>query len=292
MGSADVIPGVSGGTIALILGIYTRLVDAIRAIDLRLARRAWDALRNGRDGRFALADHLRRIDLLFLVFLGIGILTAIAIGARIILGVAEAEPVATRALFFGLILASAWIPWRMLERRGAREVALGALGLILAYWMTGLPLFDGPGGLWFVPVAGAIAICAMILPGISGAFLLLVMGMYTRLLDAVREFDLVILSLFAAGAAVGLLAFSRVLSWLLHAHRSPTLAFLTGLMLGALRKVWPFQTGATGIDATGTNVWPEAWHHDVTVAVAAFLLGAAVVLLLDRLARLRSQPDL
>jgi putative membrane protein len=290
MGTADVIPGVSGGTVALVLGIYPRLVNAIRNIDLDLARAALGAVAGGSEGRHRFRRRLAEADLLFLILLGLGILTALVTLAGVLTYLLETQPVVMLALFFGLILASAWIPWRMIHwdpgtvGHVATIIAWGVFGFALAWWIAGIHVLLAPQGSWFVVVAGAIAICAMILPGISGAFLLLIMGMYDRMLEALHERDLAVIGLFIAGAAVGILSFSRLLWWLLATHRNRTMAALTGLMLGSLRRLWPFKDAYDAEFATGRNVLPGPWSADIAAALMAFLLGAAVVVLIEAVA--------
>ncbi len=280
MGAADVVPGVSGGTIALVLGIYTRFIDALKALNLALLGSAWRAVVGGRDGRREFGAALRVADTPFLVVLGVGIGLALVLGSHAILFVLERFPVPVAALFFGLILASVRVPWRLMRVRGPTQVLLLVAGAVAAYFLVGLQGLAAPSALWFVPVAGAVAICAMLLPGISGSALLLLMGMYERVLAAVRDLDLTVLGLFAGGALVGLVVASRGLSWLLHHRRDGTLAVLVGLMVGSLRRVWPFKEGGDGF-AQGVNVWPDSWGLAVT-GLLAMVAGVGVLWLLHR----------
>jgi putative membrane protein len=235
MGTADVVPGVSGGTIALIVGIYERLIDAVRmvtSLPVALVRR----------GPRDMLNEARTVEWAFVLPLGVGILTAIAIGARVIPPLMEAYPAESRALFFGLVAASLAIPWRRAGRVGPSGYALAAAAGFLAFVLVGLPAAStADPSLPRVFASAAVAICAMILPGVSGSFLLLVLGVYEATLEAVRSLDVTYISVFALGAIVGLSLFARLLSWLLHHHPSSTMVVLVGLLAGSLRALWPWQ---------------------------------------------------
>ncbi len=229
MGSADVVPGVSGGTMALITGIYERFISALRSINFNFvvmffkrdkegARESWGA-----------------IDLPFLVPLVLGILAAILVGARVVVYVLETAPGPTYAFFFGLILASAGFVSKYVERLDAKHLMLGVLGFVIVFYITGMDEVVANHSLPIIFVAGAISVCAMVLPGISGSLMLLIMGQYEYLLTALNEWDMKVLITFGAGAATGILLFSRLLHWLLEHYKSVTMAFLFGSMLGALR---------------------------------------------------------
>jgi putative membrane protein len=236
MGTADVIPGVSGGTVALILGIYHDLVDSIHAVA------AWVVALVRRD-RAAAREHWRHADLGLLVPLGTGILLALAIGSVVLPPLIETYPVVTSSVFFGLIAGALPVPWRRIARLRGRHVALAVAGGLVAFVLAGLApstVTDPAPPLVFG--AAAVAVCAMILPGVSGAYLLLVMGMYEATLHAAGDLDIAYLAVFAAGAATGLAAFSKLLSWLLDERHDVTMAVLVGLMAGSLRRLWPWQT--------------------------------------------------
>ncbi len=235
MGGADVIPGVSGGTMALIVGIYERLLRAVSGV--------FDAITGLLRGdmrrvRAALAE----VEWRFILPLGIGILSAIVAGSRIILPLMERYPEAARGLFFGLVAASIAIPWMRIEHPRALEYALVPVAAVAAYFLVGLPPTEiADPGLLRVFASAAVAICAMILPGVSGSFLLAVLGMYTATLTALHDLDVAYIAVFAAGAAVGLGIFSKLLEWLLERHHDVTMAALVGLMAGSLRALWPWQ---------------------------------------------------
>jgi putative membrane protein len=235
MGAADVIPGVSGGTMALIVGIYERLLRAVREGFGALAAIARGDLRRGPAG-------LAAVEWRFIGPLAVGILTSIVAGSRVILPLLERYPAEARGLFFGLVAASVAIPWMRIEHPRAHHVLTVPLAAATAFVLVGLPPTEVTDpSLLRVFLAAAVAICAMILPGVSGSFLLAVLGMYAVTLAALRDADLVYILVFAGGAAVGLGLFSRVLGWLLEHRHDVTMAALVGLMAGSLRALWPWQ---------------------------------------------------
>ncbi len=394
MGLADVIPGVSGGTIALILGIYQQFIEAIRSVNPKplFALGRWIASGFKADKRQELLDALETIHLRFLIPLGMGIVGAVAVGAMIIPTLMENFPQIMRGLFFGLILASIVVPWKMIPREStgkfATALVLAALAAVAGYTLTDPntvidtssewvevqsqaeepeKLKDvirrGPSSLtseqvyWsdknealrkaieasapetaqklaeshamatgvvptdkkalkalakpyddlmvppkttlsvprpgfvFIFFAGAIAICAMVLPGVSGSFLLLVMGAYYFVLNALKGTltqlahlelpinSILYLALFIGGIAVGILSFARVLSWLLRHQPGPTMGVLMGLMIGCLRAIWPYQQT---VDGTITNVIPQSWGGQEIGAVVAIVAGIILVTILSR----------
>ncbi|WP_418114941.1 DUF368 domain-containing protein [Vibrio scophthalmi] len=232
MGAADVVPGVSGGTIAFITGIYDTLLESIRRINPTVLG-IWK-----REGFKAAFSHING---LFLIALFGGVFTSIATLAKLISWLLVTHPIPLWSFFFGLILVSVYHILKQVEQRTMSRAIFLLLGVAFAYCITILnPLQMEPTSINIV-FAGAIAICAMILPGISGSFILLLIGMYAPVLGAVKSFDFTILSLFLTGCVVGLLSFSHVLSWLLKRFRDATLVFLTGLMIGTLPKIWPWK---------------------------------------------------
>ena len=280
MGASDVVPGVSGGTMALILGIYEELIQSIKAFDGALLR----LVIQGR-----LTHALKTAPLGFILPLGIGILTAIFTLARGLSWLLETHPVAIWSFFFGLVLASAIAVGRRIDRwqlSTAISLLLSALG---AYVLVGLVPVNTPETLPFVFLCGAIAICAMILPGISGSFILVLLGKYHFILNAVGRFDILILSVFTAGTATGIMLFVRLLNWLLKRYFQITMAALTGLMIGSLRKIWPWKsltalaTDGSENNATLVNILPQQVNTELLVALGLALFGALMVLLLQRL---------
>lgn len=276
MGAADVVPGVSGGTMALIVGIYARLIESI----------GHGAAALGRGARLdvpAARGHLHAVEWSLVIPLLAGILSAVAVGSAVIPGLIDDYPVAMRSLFLGLIAASIVIPWRRIGEHSARTVVALLVAAVLAFLFTGLPdTTVGDPALWRVFVAASIAICAMILPGVSGAFLLVVLGMYEPTLDAVRDRDIVYLMVFLAGAVTGLALFSTVLRWLLDHRHDLTMAVLVGLMGGSLRALWPFQAGDRSLRA-------PAEGDPLLLGAVLVVIGFGVVLALatigDRSAR-------
>ena len=232
MGAADVVPGVSGGTMAFITGIYDRLLAAIRAFDLTALQLLFK-----RDLR-ALWQH---VDGSFLLALVAGIVTSVVSLARLLSWLLEHHPVPLWAFFFGLILASALILLRQVPGWSAPRLLALLGGVAIALTIGLSPVLNLDVGLGVVFVAGFIAICAMILPGISGSFILVLLGMYGTVLSALKGFDLIFLLVLASGAACGLLVFSRLLHWLLQRFHGATLATLTGFLFGSLVVVWPWK---------------------------------------------------
>lgn len=288
MGAADAVPGVSGGTIAFITGIYEELIHSIRRFDLKALN---VLLKNGPVAAW------QQVNGTFLLVLVAGIAFSIILLAKTVLFLLDQYPVLLWSFFFGLILASTWSVARHVAGWCANRMSVFVLGAVLAYLLTSMSPSNVPESSLMVFLAGMIAICAMILPGISGSFILLLLGMYTTILTAIKEFDFAVIALFAAGAASGLLAFSRVLSWAFSHYRSMTLALLSGFLLGSLNKVWPWKyTLSYTINSKGhqvplveQNVTPTAFT-DLTgepsqfvLAVLLMLAGLAVVLLIDRL---------
>lgn len=285
MGAADVVPGVSGGTMAFILGIYEELLEAIRSllsprvlrplVELRL-RAFWNAL----PWRFLLA-------------LGAGILLAILTLARILEWLLVNYPALVWSFFFGLVAASVITVAQRVRRWTARTLAGVALGTVVAYAVVGLVPAETPDAPWFLFLSGFVAICAMILPGISGSFILVLLGKYQFVLSAVNDRNLGVLAFVAAGAAVGIVSFAQFLGWLFRRDHDLTVSILIGFMVGSLRKIWPWKTTVrTVLDRHGEpipveqfNVLPQAWDVQVTLAVGLALVGFAVVFALDRVAR-------
>ncbi len=294
MGCADIVPGVSGGTVALILGIYERLIGAISRFD----GKALGLLRRGQLREFAV-----HVDLRFLAFLLLGIASALLALATAMHYLLEHHRERTLAAFFGMILASTLLVVRQIERWKASTIAYFVIGSVFAFWLVGLPVFeDPPRGLLWIFACGAIAICAMILPGISGAFILLILGEYYEVTGVLKEFaalrfegeSIAIVVTFCAGAAIGLVSFSHVLKWLLREFHAPTMAALAGFMLGSLRRIWPFQVDATPeiekfSHKSFDNVWP-AMDLGVVITIFVGLVAGAFVLWLEHVSDKQGKP--
>lgn len=242
MGSADVVPGVSGGTMALITGIYTKLIDAIKSVD----GTALSLL-----VRFRFRELLAHVHWQFLLPLFSGIILAVLFFTRVIplplLIFTHPEPI--YGLFFGLIVGSIILLMMDIRPIGYWKIVYLAIGTLIGYWVVNLVPTNTPDALWFIFLSGSIAISAMILPGISGSFILLILGKYAHIFGQFAELGgpnnmqaIQILAVFGAGIVVGLAAFSRFLSWLLHRYSVPTLCVLIGFLIGSLVVIWPWQT--------------------------------------------------
>lgn len=232
MGGADVVPGVSGGTIAFISGIYDELINSLKSVDVTAFRLLLS---------FRIADFWKKINGNFLLAVLAGIATSILSLARLMTYLLEYHPIQIWSFFFGLILVSAPMILRTIKKWNVGVVLSLFMGTAIAYAITVLTPSQSPDALWFVFVSGAIAICAMILPGISGAFVLLLMGKYEFIIQSLIDFNLPVILVFVAGCLVGLLSFSHVLSWLLSRYHNATVALLAGFMIGSLNKVWPWK---------------------------------------------------
>jgi putative membrane protein len=285
MGAADVVPGVSGGTMAFILGIYETLVESIR----RVGRPPfWQALLGGR-----FAEALALINFRFLVALGAGILTAVLSLARLLSWLLRHHPVLLWSFFFGLILASVVVVSRRIERWSPPLVAALVAGTLGAFWLVGQVPAETPTAPWFLFLSGALAITAMSLPGISGSFIRVLLGKYQYLLDAVNCRDIPTLLWFVAGIGIGIVSFAQLLGWLFKRHHDLTVALLTGFMLGSLRKVWPWKLDLlTRVDRHGevvpvvqANVLNAAFGGGELAALGLALLGLAAVFALEAGAR-------
>lgn len=233
MGAADVVPGVSGGTIAFITGIYEELIDSINRINIEAIKTlksnglkaAWTHI----NGNFFVA-----------LFLGIGIsILSLAKGISWLL---EHQPVLLWSFFFGLVLASIFFVGKQVKQWSLSTVISFVVGAVIAYAITILPASGTNDASWYIFLSGAIAICAMILPGISGSFILVLLGSYALVLEAIHERNLTIIAIFGAGAATGLLAFSRLLKLMFAKFHNVTVAVLSGFLLGSLNKIWPWKS--------------------------------------------------
>lgn len=247
MGAADIVPGVSGGTMAFITGIYDTLLSAIRAVDLEFVRKllkleiaaAWNHVNGG-----------------FLLALLLGIATSIFSLARGISWLLEHHPVPLWAFFFGLILASALVLLGHVDRWSVARVLCLLAGVAVAVFIALSPILQLDIGLAGVFLSGFLAICAMILPGISGSFILVLLGMYSTVLVAIKNLDFGFILVFVVGAGAGLLCFSRLLHWLLHHFHQATMALLTGFLFGSLAVVWPWKRVLSWIEGSHGQLKP------------------------------------
>lgn len=271
MGAADVVPGVSGGTIAFIVGIYEELLDSIKSINLSNLK----LLLQGKIGAF-----WKSVNGSFLLSLIIGIGISILSLARIITYLLVHQPVLIWSFFFGLVLASTWFVSKDIRQWDWKRILGFLLGGAVAYYVTVATPAETPDHILFIFLCGMIAICAMILPGISGSFILLLLGKYQYIMEAVKTMDkhsLLVLGVFACGAAIGITSFSRVLSYALKHYHDTTIAVLAGFMLGSLNKVWPWKETVAGLES---NIAPDS---HLVEAVLLMLVGFFSVYFLEKL---------
>ncbi len=284
MGAADVVPGVSGGTIAFISGIYEELITSINNINLKTLA-MWKS-----DGFTAFWSRLNGN---FLLALGSGIFISLFSLAALVSWLMENKAVLLWSFFFGLVAASIFFVAKEIKKWGLGAVALLALGAAIAFFITTLPPSEHVEGLPFLFLSGALAVCAMILPGISGAFILVLLGSYKTILDALHERDFQIVATVAAGAIFGLLSFARLLKWMFLHYRDQTLALLTGFILGSLNKIWPWKKvletktfGDKIIPIKEQSVSPWAFEGDaeLTFAILIAIFGFSLIFILERIA--------
>lgn len=283
MGAADVIPGVSGGTIAFITGIYETLINSIKSVNAKAVQILF---------KEGFAKAWQHINGNFLLCLFSGIIISIVSLAKGISYLLDNYPQLLSAFFFGLILASAWFIAKQIPKWTIQNIIALMVGTAIAAFIALASPAQAPTNTIFVFFAGCIAICAMILPGISGSFILLLMGMYSHVIGAIKGFDIMILAAFGGGCIVGLLSFSHVLSYMFKHFRASTLSLLTGFMLGSLLKVWPWKnTLQTRINSHGEevpfiqqNVLPHQYVESeafLLPALVLIIIGIAAVLLLE-----------
>ena len=289
MGAADVVPGVSGGTIAFISGIYEELIGSINQINFKLLKVLKEE---------GIASVWKQVNGNFLLALLIGIGVSVLSLARVIRHLLETQPVLIWSFFFGLVLASIIYVAKKITRWYPGTVILLIAGAALAYFITTLTPQEAEVTYPFVFLSGALAICAMILPGISGSFILLLLGMYKPVLDAIHYRDLGVIAVLMAGAVVGLLSFSRLLKWLFDHYENLTLAVLTGFILGSLNKIWPWKEVLESEIINGKlkvlkerSISPFSYEGDAQLGWAIFFgaLGFGFILLLERMADQKSK---
>ncbi len=290
MGSADVVPGVSGGTIAFIAGIYEELINSINNINLQ----AFTTLR--KEGIKAFWQYVNGN---FFVALLLGIATAIVSLAKIITYLLDTQPVLIWAFFFGLVFASIYFVGKKVKQWSANRYIFFIIGAAIAYFLTSLPAQPESDALWFIFISGMIAICAMILPGISGSFILLLLGSYQVVLSSIHDKNLLLIATFMMGAVIGLLSFSRLLKWMFANYHDITIAVLSGFLLGSLNKIWPWkQTLSTFTKHAGEenekiipleqiNVLPNTYEQvnnlpaETTWAIILFFVGIGIIVGLE-----------
>jgi len=293
MGAADVVPGVSGGTIAFITGIYEELIDTINRVNfvtLKILFKEgikpfWKAL-NGN----------------FLVGLFAGIFISIISLAKLITYLLDTHPIAIWSFFFGLVLASIPLVAKSVRNWSGSRYFGFAAGSIIAYLITDLPPVEDPGASWYLFVSGMIAICAMILPGISGSFILLLLGSYSTVLQAVNDRDLLSIGIFGGGCIVGILAFSRFLKWMFARYHDVTIAILSGFLLGSLNKIWPWKNtlevfvkhkgeeNEEMVPLVQENILPSTYEtitgldSELMIGVSLAIVGILIIFVMDRFA--------
>lgn len=284
MGAADAVPGVSGGTIALISGIYEELIATISGVNLSL----FTTLRKEGFGAF-----WKQLNGNFLVALFTGIFISFVTFMRLAKYLIENHPILIWSFFFGLIVASVYFVGKQIEKWDLAVIVAFVIGSAAAYYISQLPSMADTDSSLFLFFAGALAICAMILPGISGAFILVILGAYKTLSDALHDFDIKRIAIFAVGALVGLLSFSHVLKWLFKNYYNVTLALLTGFIFGSLNKIWPWKKVLTwrqdsaGIDIplVEKSISPFSYEGNpqLVFAICLMLVGFLIIFILERL---------
>ena len=296
MGAADVIPGVSGGTIAFITGIYEELVNSIKSINLKAFKLLFG---------FKIAEFWKTINGTFLLSIVLGVGISIFSLAKVFEYLLNHYPVLMWSFFFGLIIASTVYVAKTLKKLNAVIIFLGIAGVFIAYFITITSPAEANTTYWFIFFSGAIAICAMILPGISGSFILVLLGMYKFILEAVSNLQITIILTFLAGAVIGIIAFSNVLSWLLKKYHNQTIALLAGFMVGSLNKAWPWkQVLETFTDRNGEvktlvekNIMPTNYEQItgnpafLFWAVTLTVVGFALIFVIESLTKTKNQNN-
>ena len=286
MGAADAVPGVSGGTIAFISGIYEELINTISGVNLSLIstlrKQGFKAFWKQLNGNFISA-------------LLIGIIISFVSFMKLAKYLIEYHPILIWSFFFGLIVASIYFVGKQITNWNIATVLMIIIGTAIAYYVTTIPASDVNDSPYFLFFAGALAICAMILPGISGSFILVILGAYKTLSDAIDVLDFKKLALFVGGAIIGLLSFSHVLKWLFKTYHNLTLAILTGFILGSLNKVWPWKevlswrTNSKGeqVPLLEKSISPSSFDGEpqVLFAVGLMLIGFLTIILLERIGK-------
>ena len=287
MGAADIVPGVSGGTIAFITGIYEELITSLNNINFR----AIMILR--KEGLKSFWNHINGN---FFIFLLAGIAISLVSLVRIVTYLLENEPVLIWSFFFGLIIASIVLIGKRVNYWRLTTIVAILVGTVVALWISSIQTIANVDANWYIFLSGAIAICAMILPGISGSFILLLMGSYHMILNGLKNLDLLVIGLFGSGCVMGLISFSRLLKYLFNKFHDQTVALLTGFMIGSLYKVWPWKIrvgdAPINIHSDGKEDWMTAnvmpgnldGDPQLGLAIICVILGLGLILILHRFA--------
>lgn len=283
MGAADVVPGVSGGTIAFITGIYEELIGSIKNVNAEAIRKLF---------KEGIGSFWKHINGSFLIVLFGGIIVSLVSLAKGVNYMLDTYPILVWSFFFGLIVASAWLIGKTIEKWNLLKIVGLVAGTAIAYFITVVSPTESTEAHWFTFLAGAIAICAMILPGISGSFILVLMGQYKYVIESLSSFKIDVILVFMAGCLVGILSFARLLSWMFKNYKELTISILTGFMIGSLNKVWPWKvTIKTAIDRHGEvvpvqqeSILPTQFDGEAYLygAIALAVLGFLVIWVLER----------
>jgi putative membrane protein len=284
MGAVELVPGVSAGTIALLTGIYEEFIDAIKSFST-----VFPVIK-----KYGIKDAWKHINGNFLVVLSSGMAVGIAALLKLIKYLLEFQSIPIWSFFFGLIIVSSIFVGKTVKKWGSPQFIALLLGTVLVYWITGSAPNEASSSLLFVFVAGMLAICAMILPGISGSFILVLLGMYTFIIDSLSKFNISVIAIFGLGCIIGLVSFTHLLSYLLKKHHDITLALLTGFMIGSLNKIWPWKrTLSTMTDRHGDtvpklqeNILPQSMEVDpqLSVAIICAIAGFFLIFLIEKIA--------
>ena len=295
MGASDIVPGVSGGTMAFILGIYEELIDSIRAVGQKELIQAVI--------KFQIKDIFRILNWQFLMAVAVGIFISILTMSQGLEWLLVNQPIYLWSFFFGLVLASIFTVSRRIKQWTPMLFGVMLIGAVGAFFLVGAVPLQTPNAWWFLFLSGALAICAMILPGISGAFILVLLGKYQFVLSALNNRDLVSIMLIGLGAVIGLVTFAQIIGFFFKRYHDGTVAVLIGLMVGSLRKIWPWKEDVNWLQEAGEFVLDSEGHRIATeqvlrlpdfssgagftelgIALVLAVIGFGAILLLDRLA--------
>lgn len=280
MGTADLVPGVSGGTIAFLFGIYDELLFSIKTVSGKVPKHFLK-------GQFK--QGISAIPFLFLLPLALGMATAIVGLVKVVTYLLEEHPILIWSLFFGLVIGSSYVISKRVTSWNLNRILIFISGFALTFFVLGLPVLDTSTSPLVLFSAGAIAITAMILPGISGSLILVILGQYKTIINAISDRNFGQIIPFALGAIIGIALFSRLLSWLLKNHHSAVIAAMVGVMLGSLRRVWPWQIERE--NGTIVGHWPEL-TEGVAGAAALMVAGFFIVWILEKRGIAKEHDDL